>query len=222
VPIIVLVTDAHFHNGRFGTFPDSSYTDYETMLPAITANHIRVIGVAVTPSFGGGPAVSLEDLQGIAADSGAVDAAGAPLVSETAGGAVSSVVIDAVRTLSTSTHFDISTRFTDDDSDAIDTWPSFVDHIEANTAGDPAHDCAARAATDTDGDGILDTFHAVPAGEHVCFDIIVRQNDTVMPTAVPQLYDATIDVLGDGFTVLDSRQVYFLVPPIIPPAGGPS
>ena len=36
---------------------------------------------------------------------------------------------------------------------------------------------------------------------------------------VPQLLDANIDVLGDGFTVLDSRQVYFLVPPVIPPAG---
>jgi len=221
VPIIVLVTDAHFHNGRGGTNADNTYTDYETMLPAIVANHIRVIGVAVT-SFGSGPPVSLEDLQGIASDSGAVDAGGDPLVSATTGGAVSSAVIDQVRTLSTSTHFDISTRFTDDDTDGVDTWPAFVDHIEANTAGASGHGCNGRPATDSDGDGILDTFHAVPAGERVCFDIIVRQNDTIMPTAVPQLYDATIDVVGDGFTVLDSRQVYFLVPPIIPPAGGPT
>ncbi len=218
VPIVVLVTDAHFHNGRTGSNPYPGYTDYETMLPAITANHIRVIGVAVT-SFGSGPAVSFEDLQGIASDSGAVDAGGAPLVSQTSGGAVSAAVIDQVRTLSTSTHFDISTQFTDDASDAVDTWVAFVDHIEANTAGDSTRGCAARAANDTDGDGILDTFPGVPAGERVCFDIFVKQNTTVMPTAVPQLLDATIDVLGDGFTVLDSRQVFFLVPPVIPPAG---
>jgi hypothetical protein len=40
-----------------------------------------------------------------------------------------------------------------------------------------------------------------------------------MPTADPQLFRAEVDVLGDGVTVLDTRTVYFLVPPAY--AGGP-
>jgi hypothetical protein len=211
VPIIVLITDAPFHNGRGGTNP-SSYTNYATMLPAITSHHIRVIGVAV----GTAPQA---DLQAIAMDSGAVDSAGAPLVTVTTAGSVSSTVVTQVQSLANATHFDISTNYVDNPADTVDTRTAFVDHIEANTAGDAARGCAARSATDTNGDGILDTFPDVQSGQRVCFDIIVRMNDTVMPTAVPQLFDATIQVVGDGFTVLDSRQVYFLVPPVIPPAG---
>ena len=232
VPIIVLVTDAPFHNGSpslagrappvgdcaGGTCSYGGYLDYNTMLPALTSHHVRVIGVAVT-TYGTWP---VEDEQALARDTGALDTAGAPLVSQTPGGAVSSAVVDAVRTLSMATHFSISTAFQDDPADAVDTRTAFVDYIEANTAGDTMRGCAPRAATDTDGDGHLDTFPNVTSGQRVCFDIVVKQNDTVMPTAVPQLFDATLEVIGDGFTVLDSRTVYFLVPPIVPPAGGPT
>ena len=51
------------------------------------------------------------------------------------------------------------------------------------------------------------------AGTPVCFDIYPKQNDTVMPTAAPQPFRAAVDVIGDGITVLDTRTVYFLVPP---------
>ena len=215
VPIIVLITDAPFHNGRGGTNASGAYLNYATMLPTITDNHIRVIGVAV----GTAP---VTDLNAIAMDSGAVDAAGNPLVTVATAGAVSSTVVDQVRTLAMATRFDISTRYVDDAADMVDTFAAFVDHIEANTAGDATRGCAARSATDTNGDGVLDTFPDVTAGERVCFDIIVKQNVTVMPTAVPQLFNATIEVVGDGFTTLDSRQIFFLVPPTIPPAGGPT
>ena len=61
----------------------------------------------------------------------------------------------------------------------------------------------------------------VTAGERVCFDIIVKDNVTVMPTLEPQLFRGTINVLGDGFTPLDERDVFFLVPPTIMDPGGP-
>ncbi len=231
VPIVVLITDAPFHNGSptlagrgnppgvpdcVGTCAYGGYLDYNAMLPAVTASHIRVIGVAVN---GTAPQA---DLNAIATDSGAVDGAGAPLVTIAGAGSVSTTVVDQVRTLAMATRFDISTRYIDDATDAVDTFPAFVDHIEANTAGDAMRGCAPRTATDTNGDGFLDTFPGVRAGERVCFDIIVKQNATVMPTAAPQLFDATIQVLGDGFTVLDSRQVFFLVPPMPVPPAGPS
>jgi len=215
VPIVIDITDAAFHNGRGGTNAYGGYTDYPTMLAAVTAHHIRVMGVSV----GGG--ASQADLRAIASDSGAVDGAGQPLVTLAGAGAVSSTVVDQVRTLSMATRFSITTSYSDNPADAVDTRTAFVDYIEANTAGDAARGCAPRAATDTDGDGHLDTFPNVTSGERVCFDIVVKQNDTVMPTAVPQLFDATINVLGDGFTLLDSRRVFFLVPPVVPPAGGP-
>ena len=59
----------------------------------------------------------------------------------------------------------------------------------SSTTSRPTRPATARAAVlpgsaiDTDGDGYNDTFPGVTAGERVCFDIIVKQNDTVMPTA---------------------------------------
>ena len=217
VPIIVLITDFSFHNDRAGN-DAFGYTTYPTMLTAITANRIRVMGIAQQTS---GDYGALPDLNDIAMDSGAVDGAGAPLVSVYTGGSISDAVVTQIATLANQTRFDISIRYEDDATDAVDTFPAFVDHIEANTVGDAARGCGPHPATDTNGDGFPDTFPGVTAGEHVCFDIVVKQNDTVMPTAVPQLFLATLHVIGDGFTELDSRDVYFLVPPTIEPPGGP-
>ena len=48
-----------------------------------------------------------------------------------------------------------------------------------------------------------------------CFSIHPKTNTTVAATANPQLFEAKINVLGDGFTPLDERVIYFLVPPHI-------
>jgi hypothetical protein len=40
-------------------------------------------------------------------------------------------------------------------------------------------------------------------------------NVSVMPTTAPQLFRATVQVYGDGVTLLDERDVFFLVPPEI-------
>jgi hypothetical protein len=50
----------------------------------------------------------------------------------------------------------------------------------------------------------------------VCFDIYPRMNTTIAPLTTPQIFRAVIDVIGDMFTPLDSRDIYFLVPPVIP------
>jgi hypothetical protein len=41
-----------------------------------------------------------------------------------------------------------------------------------------------------------------------------------MPTRSPQVFKALLTVRGDG-SPLDTRDVYFLVPPTIPMPGGP-
>jgi hypothetical protein len=43
----------------------------------------------------------------------------------------------------------------------------------------------------------------------------------VEPTTEPQIYMATVQVWGDDVTLLDERDVYFLVPPVIEGPGGP-
>ncbi|MFH1438709.1 MAG: hypothetical protein ABIJ56_23570, partial [Pseudomonadota bacterium] len=58
-------------------------------------------------------------------------------------------------------------------------------------------------------------FIDITPGTTVCFDIFVKRNETIPAVEEPQLYKAYIKVIGDQVTVLDSREVYFLVPPVI-------
>ncbi len=216
VPIVVAITDIDSHNGpgdanlytAAGSTTAPRYTD---TVAALTAARVRVIGIAV---YGGGRS----HLEAVARDTGAVDGTGAPLVTNWSGGAIGDDVVNQIQTLANQTPLDISLEYVDDPSDSVDSWAAFVDHVEANTVGDPARGCDPRPAEDTDGDGYPDTFRGVTAGSRVCFDIVVKQNDTVMQTAVPQLFRATLRVLGDGFTELDTRDIFFLVPATV---GGP-
>jgi hypothetical protein len=75
--------------------------------------------------------------------------------------------------------------------------------------------------TDGDSDGHDDTFLQVSPGNPVCWDIHVKDNYTVPATEHPQVFTATIDVWGNGVTQVDTRTVYFLVPPVIEGPGIP-
>ncbi|AKF10147.1 vWA domain-containing protein [Sandaracinus amylolyticus] len=211
VPIVVLVTDAPFHNGPDGSFGYPSYTRYPQMRDAIVRRRIRVIGVAIADD-------AIDHLEAIALDSGAVDAASVPLVSRAFDGNVDGVVVEQVDTLAEASRFDISAELRDDPADAVDAR-IFVDRLEARTAGDEARGCVALAAVDTDADGFADMFPRVGSRRRVCFDLVARANTTVRATREPQLYGATVRVLGDAYAELDTRRVFFLVPPEIPDPG---
>ncbi len=221
VPIVVLITDVAWHNGPGGS---AAYDDgmlgahaptYDEVVTELTTRNVRVVGVS---QFGGGR----PDLQSIARDTGAVDATGAPLVTNFAGGTITTQIVSAIATLANTTTLDISLQYIDDAGDSVDTQAAFLDHLEANTAGDPVRGCDPRMAVDTNGDGFPDMFPSVRSGDRVCFDIVVRMNTTVEATAMPQLYRATLQVIGDGFTPLgEPRDIFFLVPPVPPTIGGP-
>jgi hypothetical protein len=147
---------------------------------------------------------------------------GLPLLFAGAGaGTVDAQVVEAISALARNTPLDIRARARDVDegpADAVDA-ALFVDRIEPNRTGgladptDPSVVCVAGLPSrDEDGDGRAETFTDVEPGAPVCFDIVPRQNTTVMPLDAPQLFRAEIEVLGDGVTVLDTRIVYFLVP----------
>lgn len=131
------------------------------------------------------------------------------------GAGLGSSIITGIQVLTTYGVIDIGAAMGDDPTDAVDAVQAFVDHMSANpSAGAP---CAAGlTATDTNGDGYLDTFTDVNPGTTVCFDVVPKMNTTVMPSTSPQMFRATITVTGDGITTLDTRDVFFLVPPEIP------
>ncbi len=223
VAIAVIMTDAPSHNGP--PVSPNNYNDgfiggptptYQQLVNAMSTHPLKMIGIAVGPN-----AQAKGTLDDLARISGAVDAMGAPLTSTwTPGAEISDAVVTQIQSLANSTPIDVSVRFIDDPSDSVDTEAAFVDHLEANETGDPTRGCDPRMATGTP---YPDTFPAVSPGDRVCFDVIVKQNDTVAPTAVPQLFKATVEVVGDGISVLDSRDVFFLVPPDveIPPVTPP-
>jgi hypothetical protein len=132
-------------------------------------------------------------------------------------------IVDAVSALAGSVPLDISAKAID-----VEDWPGeavdatvFVDRIVPNTAGgvadpeDPTRVCVGGLATgDYDGDGTHDYFDGVTPGTVVCFDIVAAMNTTVerIPDE-PQLYTAIVQVVGDLITLLDEREIYFLIPP---------
>ncbi len=180
--------------------------------------------IQLGPSSSG--AASRTEWAAIATGTGAVDGSGAPLVFPDAGeGTVDAAVVDAIRELANNTPLDITAVARDDTSDAIDAL-QFVDRIETNTTGgiadprDATRVCVGGLPTaDTDADGVMETFTDVRPGTPVCFDIVPAMNVAVEPSGEPVLVRAFVDVLGDGVTVLDTREVYFLIPPDL--GGGP-
>jgi len=129
------------------------------------------------------------------------------------GGMIGDAVVRNIQTLAEQSRLDVTAEFRDDPSDSVDTADAFFDHLEANPRGNRVRGCQARVAEDRDMDGVLDTFPNVRTDDRVCFDVYPKQNNTVERGLEPQLFRATVAVIGDGFTELDSRNVFFLVPP---------
>jgi hypothetical protein len=156
----------------------------------------------------------------IAMDTGAeIDGVPLTFVIPYGGTGLDTNVVEAVQSLIDGVPMDMSVVARDDTSDDVDATV-FIDRIVPNTTGgiaDPVNEtliCVGGLDTaDTDSDSFQDTFIEVLPGTPVCFDIIPAQNDTVTPTSMPAIYKAFVDVIGDGVTVLDTREVFFLVPP---------
>jgi hypothetical protein len=222
VPIIVIITDSPFHNGPSGYDSYAGISpappDYATTVTALNDIHAKVLPISTSGGTTGD--IAYQHAQQIATDTGAVTIDG-PLVIVGAidGSGIGTNVVDAVGILANGVPMDMSVVARDDPSDSVDATV-FIDRIEPNTTGgiedpmDPTVICVGGLTTaDNNTDGYADTFIDVLPGTPICFDIIPKQNDTVPPATEPIIYTAYIDVIGDGITVLDTREVYFLVPP---------
>ncbi|MEM9188325.1 MAG: thrombospondin type 3 repeat-containing protein [Myxococcota bacterium] len=206
LPILVIIGDENYREGN-ACMPGVSTADVTSALNAISS---KVIAIGRE-----GP-----EWNEIATNTGSVDAMGNPFVSRLGSGSIDTGVIDAVQTLADSVPLDLTAEVRDvDEGDGVDAT-IFVERLVANATGgvadprDPMRVCAAGLTTvDGDGDGFPDTFQDVTPGTAVCFDVVAQMNDQIMPTDMPQVFRAQVDVLGEGVTVLDTRDVFFLVPP---------
>jgi hypothetical protein len=202
LPIIVLVGDAPFHNGPLGeapyVFAAPTYPDAVAALLGIGA---RVVGVYVDNWDTSG--LALEQQRQLARDTGAVDAAGSPLVSVSTGGSVSVDLVDLVTRL-TRSPMDIVTTIEDgpaEDLYGVDARV-FVTAV-APVSAFPASGCAGWDAT---------TFFAVQPGTSVTFNATF-QNTIFPPRDAAAAFELTVVVLGNGVVRLDSRRFILIVPP---------
>ena len=204
LPILVVVGD---ESPDQGCLPGLTTSDVTEALNDVSAKLIVI-----------GPGSNTWDA--IARGTGSVDTNGNPYVMPLGAGSLSRDVIDAAQNLAESLPLELTARVNDvDDGESIDARV-FIRELVANTTGgvtdprDPTRICVGGLHTsDGDGDGSPDTFPAVTAGQPVCFDVVAAMNSTVMPEDEPQVFRARIEVIGEGITVLDTRDVFFLVPP---------
>jgi hypothetical protein len=223
VPIVVNFTDAPFHNGPGNSNPYSfaGAPDYATVSAALVTRRARVMTVFSCDVAGAYCDQGRAHAQQLATVTGATEA-GRPLVYDIpgTGTGLSSAIVTGIAALARAP-LDVSVRGRDlvDMGETVDSMASFVDHLETRTTAAPGRMCTltypTRDYAGIDTDAFPDTFIGV-RGEPVCFDIVAKTNMTVRPTLVPQLFRAQLDVIGNGFTPLDSRIVYFLVPPTVP------
>lgn len=201
LPVILLTTDE-----------PSQYTCPTASAVIGQANQIgaKIIGI-----LGSGLTAGTQDqLEALATGTGAVTAAGDPLVFDGAGANASSAIEDAIRTLARSVPLDISARPVDQGGDPVDAVAAFVDHLETLQLGTSA--CSAGLTdSDSNGDGFDDLYRNVLPGTPVCWKLVPKSNTTVPATDEPLLYRARVDVYGDGVTLVDSRDVWFVVPPVL-------
>jgi hypothetical protein len=214
LPIVVMVTDAGWHNGVGGVNPYAGITpavhNFNQADTALNAIGGRFIGVALTPGGGcAGLGLDRAGLDEMARRTGSVDGSGAPLVYTATGGTVSSSIIDGIQTLADSTPQDVNTRTENvpgnpDDFDATLFILSITPLEAYDTSGAACPTCySSRDAT---------TFYDVIPGTEVEFEIEFK-NDVRMGQETAEIFRAKIFVVGNGVTDLDEREVYIIVPP---------
>lgn len=208
LPVVLMATDEAPLEASAQTFKTPSW---DTIVkPAFIAARAKLVGI-----LGSGYGTNTDvNLRKMAADTGAIDAmnGNAPLVFDGAGANAATAIQTGILRLANGLPLDINAVSTDDPSDAVDAVTSFIDRLETQQLG--TAQCAnGLTDVDTNGDTFKDKFVQVRTGTPVCWKVVSRPNTTVPATEAAQLFRATVTVYGDGVTQLDTRDVYFLVPP---------
>lgn len=213
IPIVVQLSDEDFDDSiRHCRPPEMSHEDAVAALNGISAKYI---GVNSQPGLYG----SRDDMEIVAVGTGSMDGEGTPLIFDVDphGADLGDQLVEAIRLLATAVPLRITAVARDDAGDGIDAL-EFIERTEPNPSRWASDRRDSRPCTggltveDGDGDGLADAFVSIP-GPTMCFDVVARANGTLEPTGEYQVFAAHVDVLADGVTVLDTREIVFCVPP---------
>lgn len=179
--------------------------------PLLQARGARLMGLVGS----GASAATVGDLRAMALATGAVDAANGdePLVFDGADAGAASALEAGLRTLVAGVPLDLTVEAVDDPADAVQAVTAFLARLETSAA-DPLRCTDGLTVQDTNADTAPDQYLGVRVGTPVCWSLVPAANTTVPATAALQSYRVALQVLGDGVTTLDSREVIFLVPPL--------
>ncbi len=203
LPIILLFTDASFHNGPpDGTTNHYNLPDVPNWLDAVAV--LNDIGAKVLGFSSGGEAAYV-DLEATSVATGAVRNDGTPLtwMLDYDGTGLDLAVVEAIADLSSQVSRDVTT--------AVEESPIIDDGVDA---ADFIRSVVPLRSNPEIGVGNFDetTFYDVQAGTFLTFTVTF-QNDFVPEELKPLVFVARIVVLGDNTVRLDDRRVIILVPP---------
>jgi hypothetical protein len=189
---------------------------------------VKFVGIYGTGDSGGTPCNSAQTCTSdVGTASGTLNSMNQPFVYAAADAAIVDAVKQAIIDIVRGVPLNTTLSAADDPSDSVDAL-QFISNLYVNISGsgtcemiNPVADPGVGGLPATVSDGQDDAFPALAPGSKVCWDLIpVPVNTTVPATDTAQIYKATLTVNGDG-SPLDTRDVYFLVPPkdvvIIPP-----
>ncbi|MEM9195077.1 MAG: vWA domain-containing protein [Myxococcota bacterium] len=205
LPVILLFTDAPFHNGPEGRngYPSGRIVPaphtYEQARVALNELEVRVIG------FDSGDGEAERDLRQLAIDTGAFSTDGSPLVSDIGrrGERLGTQVVDTIRRFAEGVVFDVDLVLNDPmPGDGVDVT-SFVEEV------------VPLRAVPADGVESIDVeagiFRGVRSGTRVVFQLSLR-NDILTPGPEPQEFFLEVIFRGDGRTQLARRLVRLVIP----------
>ncbi|MFO0627269.1 MAG: hypothetical protein U0325_16790 [Polyangiales bacterium] len=207
VPILVLFSDAAWHNGPtmpttnfYGSVPGAA--TYDQLVAEMRRRDAFFVGIDV--ASGATYSASLD----LARQTRSVDAMGNPIAFRGTPDSVTTSVVNAVTTLAQSTRQDVSRRADGDPMEtrlpAGRTAADFLTVITPLRATPPAPAGFERSDATT--------FYGVAPSTVVTFEVTFFNDFHRNTTGTAQLFRATISVLGRAGSVLDTIQVFIIVP----------
>lgn len=203
LPLILLFTDAEFHNGPGGNEPYFGISPaphtYAQTIDALQRLDVRVIG------FNSGDGAAARDLRRLSLDTRAVSSSGSALVFDIGarGERLDNSVVDAMKNFAEGVVLDIDVVLLDPvPGDGIDPT-TFVERV------------VPVRATPMDGIEGIDVdagaFRGVVSGTTVVFELVVS-NGAVVPGPEPQRVPLEVVFRGDARTRLGSALVTLVIP----------
>jgi hypothetical protein len=185
--------------------------DFPIVSNAVNAFGAKVVGIMGNANATN-EAILQEEMETLCTQTGSVDEFDVPFVFHGADDGAADAIADGIKTLTQTIPLDMLAVAEDDDTDLVDAVEEFVDYLEVYTPG-TAECIAWPDLNDSDDDTHMDEFLGVTAGQPVCWKIIPQMNTTVEPLETVQLFKAYVHLWGNDTTLLDTRTVYFVVPP---------